>query len=135
MYVSVCIIGLMLSVCPNIIIFISLNSSFNYDPVIRHSLKFSKHVSKTVSIVSTFSMFSIAHTQSCYILSLLVLQICCHSLRNNLLIILILLSNDIQLNPGPTSENELLKFMTWNLNSFAKDNFQRLNLIEAQLYF
>ena len=80
-------------------------------------------------------MFSIAHTQSCYILSLLVLQICCHSLRNNvpdwLPIILILLSNDIQLNPGPTSENELLKFMTWNLNSFAKDNFQRLNLIEA----
>ena len=63
------------------------------------------------------------------------LQICCHSLRNNvphwLLIILILLSNDIQLNPGPTSENELLKFMTWNLNSFAKDNFQRVNLIEA----
>ena len=63
------------------------------------------------------------------------LQICCHSLRNNVphwqLIILILLSNDIQLNPGSISENELLKFMTWNLNSLAKDNFQRLNLIEA----
>ena len=78
-------------------------------------------------------MFSIAHTQSCHTLSLLVLQICCHSLRNNqwLPIILILLANDIQLNPGPTSENELLKFMTWNLNSLAKDNFQRLNLIDA----
>ena len=59
------------------------------------------------------------------------LQICCHSVINNvpqwLPIILILLSNDIQLNPGP----ELLKFMTWNLNSLAKDNFQRLNLIDA----
>ena len=133
MYVSICIIGLMLSECPIIIIFISFNSSFNYDPVIRYSLKFSKHFSKTVFIVSSFYM--LAHTQSCYILSLLVLQICCHSLRNNvphwLLIILILLSNDIQLNPGPTSENELLKFMTWNLNSLAKDNFQRLNLIET----
>ena len=128
----------MLIECPIIIIFISLNSSFNYDPVIRCSLKFSKLVSKTVFIVSSFYMFSIAHSQSCYILSLLVLQICCHSLRNNvphwlqiihwLLIILILLLNDIQLNSGPTSENELLKFMTWNL---AKDNFQRLNLIEA----
>ena len=77
-------------------------------------------------------MFSIAHTQSCHILSLLVLQICCHSVINNvpqwLPIILILLSNDIQLNPGP----ELLKFMTWNLNSLAKENFQRLNLIDAR---
>ena len=44
---------------------------------------------------------------------------------------LILLSNDIQLNPGPTPVNELPTFMTWNLNSHGKDNFQRLNLIEA----
>ena len=57
MYVSICIIGLMLSECPIIIIFIPLNSSFNYDPVIRYSLKFSKHVSKTVSIVSSFYVF------------------------------------------------------------------------------
>ena len=121
----------MLSECPLIILTTSLNSSFNYDPVIRYPLKYSKHVSKTVFIISSFYMFSIAHTQSCHILSLLMLQICCHSVINNvpqwLPIILILLSNDIQLNPGP----ELLKFMTWNLNSLAKDNFQRLNLIDA----
>ena len=104
----------MLSECPIIIIFISLNSSFNYDPAIRYSLKFSKHVSKTVFIVSSFYMFSIAHTQSCYILSLLVLHICCHSLRNNvpdwLPIILILLSNDTQLNPGQLLKTNCLNF-------------------------
>ena len=37
-------------------------------------------------------------------------------------IILILLSNDIHVNPGPYCENNL-KFMNWNVNSLAKDNF------------
>ena len=45
--------------------------------------------------------------------------------------ILILLSNDIHLNPGPHFQNNFLNFMSWNLNSLAKDNFQRIRLIEA----
>ena len=48
-------------------------------------------------------------------------------------IILIILSNDVNLNPGPGShsQNNLFNFMSWNVNSLAKDNFQRVRIIEA----
>ena len=44
---------------------------------------------------------------------------------------------DIHPNPGPInsgrhSQHHLFNFMTWNLNSLAKDNFQCVSLIEAQ---
>ena len=45
--------------------------------------------------------------------------------------ILILLSNDIHLNPGPRFQNYFFNFMSWNLNFLAKDNFQRIQLLEA----
>ena len=46
--------------------------------------------------------------------------------------ILILLSHDVHMNPGPRDyRNNFLQFMNWNLNSLAKDNFSRLKLIEA----
>ena len=45
--------------------------------------------------------------------------------------LLIYLSNDISKNPGPQFQNNFLNFMSWNLNSLAKDNFQRVSLIEA----
>ena len=43
---------------------------------------------------------------------------------------------DINPNPGPPittphCQNNLFNFMSWNLNSLAKDNFQRVSLIEA----
>ena len=43
-----------------------------------------------------------------------------------------ILSNDVQLNPGPSPQN--FNLMTWNVNSIPKDNFERVGLIEAQLY-
>ena len=48
--------------------------------------------------------------------------------------LVIFLSNDIAANnsgPGPLFQNNFFNFMSWNLNSLAKDNFQRVNLIEA----
>ena len=45
-------------------------------------------------------------------------------------IILSLLSNDIHMNPGPYCQNSF-KFMNWNVNPLAKDNFKRVRLIEA----
>ena len=44
--------------------------------------------------------------------------------------LLIRLSNDINLNPGPYN-NGYFTFMTWNINSLAKEDFQRARLIEA----
>ena len=40
-------------------------------------------------------------------------------------------SNDTERNPGPHFQNNFFNFMSWNLNSLAKDNFQRVSLIEA----
>ena len=43
------------------------------------------------------------------------------------------MSNDIHLNHGPQSHflDNSLTFMNWNLNSLTKDNFHRVDLIEA----
>ena len=35
------------------------------------------------------------------------------------------------MNPGPSYCENFLSFMNWNLNSLAKDNFQRVQAIEA----
>ena len=47
-------------------------------------------------------------------------------------VFLIVISNDIHLNLGPHYQNNFFNFMSWNLNSLAKDNFQRVRLIEAR---
>ena len=44
---------------------------------------------------------------------------------------LIILSNDIELNPGHDFRNKYFSFMNWNINSIVKDNFQRVRLLEA----
>ena len=45
--------------------------------------------------------------------------------------ILILLANDIEMNPGPQFQKNFFNFMNWNVNSLAKGNFERIPLIEA----
>ena len=46
------------------------------------------------------------------------------------ILLLLSLSNDVELNSGPF-ETGFFTFMNWNLNSLAKDNFQRVHSIEA----
>ena len=46
-------------------------------------------------------------------------------------ILLIILANDISRNPGPPFHNSFFNFMSWNVNSIAKDDFQHVRLIEA----
>ena len=62
-------------------------------------------------------------------------QTWCQSLTKNspqwLHILLIALSNDVHQNPGPPFHNSFFTFMSWNVNSIAVDNFQRVRLIEA----
>ena len=52
-------------------------------------------------------------------------------MANWLAINLIILSNDIHLNPGPQYQNNFVTYMFWNVNSLAKEEFQRVRLIEA----
>ena len=51
--------------------------------------------------------------------------------------LVIYLSNDISKNPGPEPhfQNNFFNFMSWNLNSLAKDNFHGVSLIEAHNSF
>ena len=76
----------------------------------------------------------LATTFSACILCLLVFQNWCHSFSQNspqwLQILLIILTNDIHQNPGPPFYNNFFNFMSWNVNSIAKDNFHRVRLIE-----
>ena len=62
----------------------------------------------------------------------LVLQIWCHSFTKDvphwLPQLLIILSNDIQLKPGPQFQDNFLNFMSWNLNWLTKGNFERARL-------
>ena len=63
-------------------------------------------------------------------------QLSCNAIRGNqtpwLPFILLILSNDVHLNPGPPNDqHNFLNLMTWNINSLVKDNFNRVNLIEA----
>ena len=81
------------------------------------------------TILSTY-MFYLSTTHA-----LLVFQTWCDSLTRNsspwLQILLIALSNDFHQHPGPPFHNSFFTFMSWNVNSIAKDNFQRVRLIEA----
>ena len=45
--------------------------------------------------------------------------------------LLIILSNDVELHPGDFILNRYFNFCNWNLNSLAKDDFSRLNLLQA----
>ena len=35
------------------------------------------------------------------------------------------------MNPGPYYKKDCFNFMSWNLNTLAKENFHRVDLIEA----
>ena len=112
-------------------------SKYQYGNVV--NLKFSKTVSRVILSIISICIYSITLTPVTCILSLMVFRIWCHSLNKNVPLslptILILLSNDIHLNPGPHFQNNFFNFMSWNLNSLAKDKFQRVRLIEAHNTF
>ena len=86
------------------------------------------------TILST-SMFYLSTTPCAGTLCLLVFQTWCQWLTRNssprLQILLIALSNDVHQNPGPPFHNSFFTFMSWNVKYIAKDNFQRVRLIEA----
>ena len=107
----------------------------NIGNLIDLSLKLSKIISQVISGTLPLYIFCISVMPATCILCLMMFQIWCHSYVKHvpcwLPIILILLSNDINLNPEPHFQNNLFNFMSWNVNSLAKDNFQRVCLIEA----
>ena len=135
-YVTVFMLGLLFIEYPEDLIILSITRIYpGIGLLIDLALKFSKIVSRILFSFLSLFIFSIAVTPISCILCIMVFQILCHSWNKNmphwLLIILILLSNDVHLNPGPSFPNNFFNFMSWNLNSLAKDNFHRISLIEA----
>ena len=135
-YLSLTMLGLLFCECPDyplLMFIISINQT--YRSVVNFILKFRKIVSHSIFSIISIYIYSIALSPATCILALMVFQTWCHSLTKNVPLwlptILLLLSNDIHLNPGPHFQDNFFNFMSWNLNSLAKDNFQRVRLIEA----
>ena len=105
---------------------------------ITFKLPIKKYFSKVTFIVISIYIFSISNSLPCNILCLIAFQNCCYFFYKKhpqwLSVILLILSNDIHQNPGPFT-NSYFTFMNWNCNSIAKDDFHRLNLIQADNYF
>ena len=101
-------------------------------PPITFNFRFS--CSRTISGTLSIYIFVIANT-TC-ILCLIVFRrwcyLCINNVPNWLSIILIILSNDVHLDPGPQYQNSFFNFMSWNVNSMANDNFERGRLIKAR---
>ena len=97
--------------------------------------KFRKTLSLTLSVTTAILIFSLATTPSSQYVCVCVLQILCLHFAKELppwlSTLLILISNDIEQNPGPGYHSNFFRFMNWNLNSLATNDFARVQLIEA----
>ena len=97
--------------------------------------KVSKLLGRGCFHICCLLIFTDSISPATHILSILVFQIWYHALSRNvpkwLPLLLILLASDIELNLGPSLQNQFLSFMNWNLNSQVKDNFGGVGLIEA----
>ena len=91
-----------------------INQNPNFGNAIELVIKFSKIILHIISVSLPIYMLLIA-------LCVVIIQILNHQFSKNALpwlpIILIILSNDIELNSGPHFQNSFFSFMNWNLNS------------------
>ena len=106
LYLSLVMLSVVISECEKelfVVFIIRTNPNFGY--VVGLSLKYSKNISRVISDISTVYIFFISITPATCTICLIICQIWCHSHIKRvslwLPIILIILSNDINLNPGP----------------------------------
>ena len=137
---SIISLGLLLCECKTelfLLLIIRCYPNFGND-ILYLSLNKFNITSRVTSVTLLLYIFSISVTPVTCILCLFMFQIWCYSYVKRipcwLPVFLIVISNDIHLNPGPHYQNNFFNFMSWNLNSLAKDNFQRVRLIEAHNY-
>ena len=82
------------------------------------------------------SLFACSVSQASHTLCVMVLLFSCllsfRKIPHWIFCLLIILSHDVHENPGPIGhQNSYFNFMNWNLNSLAKNDFSRVQLIEA----
>ena len=120
---------------PDILLTFIIHQNPSFGFIFNLSPKSCNSLSQIISVSFSLHILSIAVAPATCMLCLVLIQIWCHSLTKSvsswLPIILIMLSNDIQLNPVPQFENNFFNFMSWNLNSLSKKEFEQVRLIEA----
>ena len=119
----------------NIAMVIHLCSSQSLEHNFVMSQKSCKSVSPIFSLSHYFILTTSATSPESYLLCFLLTDLMCSRLCRNkpfwVPFLLILLANDVELNPGDHYHENFFSFMNWNLNSLAKNNFERIKLIEA----
>ena len=99
------------------------------------SLRFGKLSLGVTSGTLLFYIFCISTMPATCTRCLIVFQIWCNLYVKCvpcwLPIIHVILSNYVNLNSGPYFQNNFFNFMSWNVNSLAKNNFPCVCLIEA----
>ena len=73
-------------------------------------------------VLSTYMSYIVTTPTACTLWC----HLCTKNVPNWLPVQLITFTNDVHLNPGPTFQDNFFNFMPWNVNSLAKDNFQRV---------
>ena len=118
-----------------LLFFSCLFSNLEFLPSWKFLLQLSTYLHRICQFSLMLTMFISATTPFSHTLCLFTFQIFCTSVDSItvswLPILLIILSHDIHPNPGHNFKQNFLNFMTWNVNSITKDNFQRARLIEA----
>ena len=106
-----------------------------FEQILQVYSKFKKPISMTLSVIYVLIIPSTATTPNTQYICIWVLQIVCFSLAKELppwlSALLIIISNELEQNPGPVYHSNLFNFMNWNLNSLATNDFARVQLIEA----
>ena len=106
-----------------------------YFPRTSNRLKCMLPSRQLLNLTLAFTMFSYAQTQISHHFCISIIHSVILSIDKDpkwLFPMLILLSHDVHMNPGPRDyRNNFFQFMNWNLNSLAKDDFSRLKLLEA----
>ncbi len=96
---------------------------------------FCRPISLFICFGTFFYISLIAVTHATYVICLILTYVLCFKITRIVPIwvpfLLILLANDIELNPGDKYHEKFFNFMNWNINSLGKNNFERVKLIEA----
>ena len=99
------------------------------------ALQFRKTLFQLLFAILSIYIFHLAITPIASILCILVVQNWCYCCTQHspqwLQSLFIILSNDVSRNPGPPFHNSFFNFLSWNVNSIVKDDFQRVRLIET----
>ena len=100
-----------------------------------NGIPYTVFVVRRASIILNLLMSAVSPVS--HLLCLLVFFVTCSLISRKVPVwvslLLVLLSNDVEINPGPghSYRDNFFTFMNWNLNSLSKDNFQRVQAIEA----